>query len=55
MQSTSPDDRPIQRLSNITRGEYLNLKLKDNNETFNQVTQSSYYMLLVTSVLDIAS
>lgn len=33
----------------------LNLKLKDNNETLNQVTQSSYPMLFVTWVLDVAS
>lgn len=33
----------------------LNLKPKDYNETLNQVTQSSYCMLLVTSVLDVAS
>lgn len=33
----------------------LNLKLKDNNETLNQVTQSSYPMLFVTWVLDDAS
>lgn len=31
----------------------LNVKLKDNNETLNQVTQSSYCMLLAPWVLDV--